>query len=283
MNNSKKFILFSIIVIIGLLIIWGISFQKDYLPEFNPNASEEQKTNWIKAKTKEYIKNNLYDNEEYIALKWEGSGYTDDLGHTTTYSTFHIPSVEWNTLRLSHTFKIINKKGCESHYCKHIEFNKKGNITNFVNRIDGEDYTGIEQITGMIQGPLRNSNNEELIIWGEDIVRKHISENLNNSQKYIPIEWTLYTKLTLERKVFDALDFTFSSIKQVADFHPNWIHAALCIEHKYIIEGRDGYKQTKHSVFIISPKGKVKEVSYGYFSISKSAEEQYKLLFTNFY
>ena len=62
MNNSKKFILFSIIVIIGLLIIWGISFQKDYLPEFNPNASEEQKTNWIKAKTKEYIKNNLYDN-----------------------------------------------------------------------------------------------------------------------------------------------------------------------------------------------------------------------------
>lgn len=74
-----------------------------------------------------------------------------------------------------------------------------------------------------------------------------------------------------------------SSIKQVADFHPNWIHAALCIEHKYIIEGRDGYKQTKHSVFIISPKGKVKEVSYGYFSISKSAEEQYKLLFTNFY
>jgi len=31
------------------------------------------------------------------------------------------------------------------------------------------------------------------------------------------------------------------------------------------------------------PKGKVKEVSYGYFSISKSAEEQYKLLFTNFY
>ena len=75
-----------------------------------------------------------------------------------------------------------------------IEFDKKGNITNFVNRIDGEDYTGIEQITGMIQGPLRNSNNEELIIWGEDIVRKHISENLNNSQKYIPIEWTLYTK-----------------------------------------------------------------------------------------
>lgn len=126
MNNSDKFILFSIIVIIGLLIIWGVSFQKDYLPEFNPNASEEQKTNWIKAKTKEYIKNNLYNNEEYIALKWEGSGYTDDLGHTTTYSTFHIPSVEWNTLRLSHTFKIINKKGCESHYCKHIEFDKKG-------------------------------------------------------------------------------------------------------------------------------------------------------------
>lgn len=74
MNNSDKFILFSIIVIIGLLIIWGVSFQKDYLPEFNPNASEEQKTNWIKAKTKEYIKNNLYNNEEYIALKWEGSG-----------------------------------------------------------------------------------------------------------------------------------------------------------------------------------------------------------------
>ena len=44
MNNSDKFILFSIIVIIGLLIIWGVSFQKDYLPEFNPNASEEQKT-----------------------------------------------------------------------------------------------------------------------------------------------------------------------------------------------------------------------------------------------
>lgn len=32
MNNSDKFILFSIIVIIGLLIIWGVSFQKDYLP-----------------------------------------------------------------------------------------------------------------------------------------------------------------------------------------------------------------------------------------------------------
>ena len=55
MNNSDKFILFSIIVIIGLLIIWGVSFQKDYLPEFNPNASEEQKTNWIKAKTKEFV------------------------------------------------------------------------------------------------------------------------------------------------------------------------------------------------------------------------------------
>ena len=34
MNNSDKFILFSIIVIIGLLIIWGVSFQKDYLPVF---------------------------------------------------------------------------------------------------------------------------------------------------------------------------------------------------------------------------------------------------------
>ena len=34
----------------------------------------------LRQKQKEYIKNNLYNNEEYIALKWEGSGYTDDLG-----------------------------------------------------------------------------------------------------------------------------------------------------------------------------------------------------------
>jgi len=41
MNNSDKFILFSIIVIIGLLIIWGVSFQKDYLPEFNPRTKDK--------------------------------------------------------------------------------------------------------------------------------------------------------------------------------------------------------------------------------------------------
>lgn len=110
MNNSDKFILFSIIVIIGLLIIWGVSFQKDYLLNSIPMQVKNKRQTGLRQKQKEYIKNNLYNNEEYIALKWEGSGYTDDLGHTTTYSTFHIPSVEWNTLRLSHTFKIINKK-----------------------------------------------------------------------------------------------------------------------------------------------------------------------------
>ena len=130
---------------------------------------------------------------------------------------------------------------------------------------------------------MRNSDNEELIIWGEDVIRNYIHGKMAPSQKYIPIKWILYTKLTLDQKVFDALDITFSPAKRIGNFHPDWIHAALCIEHKYSIEGRNGYKQTRHSVFIISPKGKVKEVSFDYFSISKSAEEQYKLLFTNFY
>lgn len=285
MKKSDNIVLLVTVVIIGLLIALGIDYKNKMPMTLSSSPSAIEMERYIKGRVQKHIEKSLTKGEKYTGLKWEMGGYTDAADQTTVYSggTFSVPSSKWSKLVLSHTFIITNKEGCESHYCKQIIIDKQGNITNFTNQISGEDYTGIEQITGFIQGPLRNSDNEELIIWGEDVIRNYIHGKMAPSQKYIPIKWILYTKLTLNQKVFDALDITFSPVKRIGNFHPDWIHAALCIEHKYSIEGRNGYKQTRHSVFIISPKGKVKEVSFDYFSISKSAEEQYKLLFTNFY
>lgn len=285
MKKLDNIVLLVTAVIIGLLIALMADYKNKMPMTLSSNPSATEMERYIKERVQEYIEKNLTTGEKYTGLKWKMKGYTDTTNHTTVYSrgTFSTPSSKWSRLVFSHTFIITNKEGCESHYCKLITIDKQGNITNFTNQISGEDYTGIELVTGSVQGPLRNSDNEELIIWGEDIIRSYIHGKMEVSQKYIPIKWMLYTKLTLDQKVFDALDITFSPVKRVSNFRPNWIHAALCIEHKYSIEGRDGYKQTRHSVFIISPKGKVKEVSFDYFSISKSAEEQYKLLFTNFY
>lgn len=285
MKKSDNIVLLVTVIIIGLLIALGVNYKNKMPMTLSSNPSATEMERYIKGRVQKHIEKSLAKGEKYMGLKWKMGGYTDAAGHTTVYSggTFSVPSSKWSRLVFSHTFIIINKEGCESHYCKQIIIDKQGNITNFTNQISGEDYAGIEQITGLVQGPLRNSDNEELIIWGEDVIRGYIHGKMDPSQKYIPIKWILYTKLTLDQKVFDALDITFSPVKRIGNFHPDWIHAALCIEHKYSIEGRDGYKQTGHSVFIISPKGKVKEVSFDYFSISKSAEEQYKLLFTNFY
>lgn len=284
MKNSDNITLLIAVIIIGLLIALGVSYKNKPSMTLSSNPTATETENYIKGCVQRHIETHHAKGEKYTGLKWKVGSHTDNTGSTTVYSkgTSFVPSSKWSNICLSHTFIMTNEKGCESHYCKQIRIDKQGNITDYTNQISGEDYTGIEQITGMMQGPLRNSNNEELIIWGEDIIRRHIYRKIEASQKYIPIEWILYTKLVLNKNIFDALDITFSPIKRINDFHPDWIYAALCIEHKYSIEGVGGYKQTKHSVFIISPKGKVKEVSHSYFSLSKSAEEQYRLLFTNF-
>lgn len=283
MKKSDNIVLLVTVVIIGLLIVLGVDYKNKIPMTLSSNPSATEMERYIKGRVQKHIEKNLAKGEKYTGLKWEiGGGYTDATGYTCVSGRkiFSVPSSRWSKLVLSHTFIITNKEGCESHYCKQIIIDKQRNITNFTD----EDYTErVEQSLGLEWVPLRDSNNEKLIIWGEDIIRSYIYGKMEVSQKYIPIKWMLYTKLTLDQKVFDALDITFSPVKPINNFHPDWIHAALCIEHKYSIEGRDGYKQTRHSVFIISPKGRVKEVSFEFFSISKSAEEQYKLLFTNFY
>ena len=56
MNNSDKFILFSIIVIIGLLIIWGVSFQKDYLLNSIPMQVKNKRQTGLRQKQKNILK-----------------------------------------------------------------------------------------------------------------------------------------------------------------------------------------------------------------------------------
>lgn len=283
MSNSDKLTLLGVAVIVGIIIAWGISYKSKLPSSSNTTTSISPTENRIKNKVKDYIEENLSKGEKYKPLKWEGGSFTNKSGHTTVYSgAFSMPSSKWSTLTLTHTFVITNKEGCDSHFCKQIRFDENENITDYTNMISGKDFTGIESVTGMSEGPLRNCNSEELIIWGEDKVRSYIYKNIDSSQRHIPLEWVLYTKLTLDKNVFDALDITFSPIQQAADFHPRWIHAALCIEHKYRIEGVEGYKETIHSEFIVNPKGKVKEVPYFYFTKNKSAEEHYSLLFTDF-
>lgn len=282
--KADNFSLLVTIIIIGLIITLGVYYKKKQPMILSSTPTEME--NYIKKSVQRHIKDHLTKGEEYIGVKWETRNYIDNFNQTIILNeegSFYIPSSKWNELCLSHTFTIRNKEGCESHYCKQIRINRRGSITDYINQVNNKDYTFIERITGMVQGPLRTCNNEELIIWGEDIIRNHIDRKIEASQKYTPIEWTSYTKITLDKKVFDALPITFSPIKKISNFHPNWIYAALCIKHKYSIEGKNGYKQTKHSVFIISPKGKVKEVPSYSFSLSKNTEEQYRLLFTNFF
>lgn len=286
MKNSDYVILIIVAIIIGLLIVLGMRYKEGHSTELSSNPLTTETKKFIKQTVQNHIRKHLSKGEKYIELNWKLMNYTSNSGETIHINkgTFdNLPSFSnCNRLGISHTFIIVNERGCESHYCKHIGIDKQGNITDYINDANGEDFTGIEFITGLEQGPLRNSNNEELIIWGEDIIRNYIFNHIKNSQQYIPIKWILYTKLTLDEKVFDAIDITFSPTKPINHFHPDWKHAALCIEHKYCITEVNGDMKTKHSVFIISPKGKVKEVSYSLFTISKSAREQYELLFTNF-
>ena len=287
MKNSDNIILIIVAIVIGLLIALGMRYKKEHpATTLSSNPSSNETSEFIKKKVQNHIKKHLPKGEKYIEFDWRLIRYTDNSGqniYTNRDEFDNLPSSSsYSSLNISHTFIIVNKKGCESHYCKHIEIDKQGNITDYINGINGEDFTGMELITGLEQGPLRNSNNKELIIWGEGIIRNYIANRIRTSQQYIPIKWILYTKLTLDEKVFDAIDITFSPTKPINHFHPDWKHAALCIEHKYCITETNGDMKTKHSVFIISPKGKVKEVSYSLFTISKSAREQYELLFTNF-
>lgn len=282
MNNSNKLIIeFLAMLIVGLLIVLGISYRNEFSTKLSLNATKEQQEDWIKEKVKRHIRNGLSKGEKYISLSWPGGSYTDNLGSTTGYDMeFHIPSSEWSKLSLSHIFKITNKEGCESHYHKHFEFDREGNIIEYRNYITGDNI--LEFITGQNEGPLRNADNKELIIWGEDIIRKYIHSKIDIAQKYVPVKWNLYTKLTLDREKFDALDITFTSDKSANKFHSDWIYAALCIEHTYKLEGPGDTEIIKHNMFIINPQGQVKECPYSYFTQKKSGKDIYNLLFKNF-
>lgn len=121
---------------------WGI-FSTNLIEKLNVPLKGTKE--WFEWRIKDRIESGLQNSEKYVPIEWNG--------HTIKYSNGEIVfgegrisdlSGDWSSISFEHTFKVINKEGCESHYEKLISFDKDGNIIRYEDNVDlPEDYIGL--------------------------------------------------------------------------------------------------------------------------------------------
>lgn len=258
LTKCEKYI-FTIIALCAIMALgcWGL-----YNTDFSEKLNEPLKgtKEWFEWRIKKRIESELQNGEKYVPIEWNGITRKNSNGEIIFGEgkiSSEVLSSDWAFISFKHTFKVINKEGCESHYEKLISFDKEGNIIRYENNVElPEDYIGFggyDKFYGF-----RTAKDKELILWSEDLIRKYISMNLEDSQKYVPKEWAQFTKATLN--VAGDLSLEHLVFSDKCSGNTDWAAAALYVIHKYYIEGPKDEVLKAERVFFINPEGKLKVI-----------------------
>ena len=185
---------------------------------------------------------------------------------------------------VKHTFAITNKEGATSHFRKFIYVNLEGDIIDYKDDVYCFDAT---LFGNKHNGPLLVADDNNLILWGESIVRKYIENSKMTTEKYIPLKWHRYTKFVCRNYKIDSKELTYDSTQikplPILENYTDWDYAALYIIHNYKLID---WEQTEHEftqVFIINPDGRMKIASLDRIESAKlSRRDTFKLLYQDF-
>lgn len=282
-------------------------------PQLNANTSFSEFETWISTCIERYIKGTLNEAEKYfsIALTYQrvvdknGGGlnfrsnneayeYIHDYAFTTSSTNGSITEQSVNSddenfyppklICVKHTFAVTNKEGATSHFQKVICVNLEGDIIDYKDDVYCFDAT---LFGNKHNGPLLVADDNNLILWGESIVRKYIENSKMTTEKYIPLKWHRYTKFVCRNYKIDSKELVYDSAKikplPILENYTDWDYAALYIIHNYKLID---WEQTEHEftrVFIINPEGRMKIASLDRIESAKlSGRDTFKLLYQDF-
>lgn len=249
-------------ILLLVLIACGLCFLFVYYEEEPISLREAERmgsvAGWFEKRIERRVDSSLQKDEKYEPVSWDGGSIKDADGTVSFLSDgISYPSGDWVSVSFKHTFKIVNKEGCESYYRKSISFDREGNMVRYEDAVDltSMSFGSFHGISGF-----RLATDEELILWGENIVRKYIKSTMDASQRYVPEKWETIVKVTCDKS--NKIDFnslTFLDRRTGAD---NWVLATLYLVHNYRIEGPGKEILERNDVFFISPEGKVKVIPF---------------------
>lgn len=278
-----------IVMAIALLVVAGgifylVNEYENHMPLLNSKASKEDIKAWIVKRIEKRIESGLQRGEKYTSLKWDGGFYKNRGVGGTFFDGILVPDNDWETVRYTHVFQIVNREGAVSHFRKSITFDRNWEITDYSDAVKlPEDVLGLNSLLNPYNDQgfygFRNATDAELILWGEDIIRKYIKNLLEPSQKYVPIKWNKFIKATFdESRNLDFKEFTFSEQHTGKN---DWAIAVLYVVHKYRIEGPKKERVEKEDVFFINPLGQLKVVPLSQLP-EKVNDEFVLMLFTDY-
>lgn len=283
-------------------------------PQLNANTSFSEFETWISTCIERYIKETLNESEEYFSITLTYSSIVDknggrlsfesgkkgvyeyihDYAFTTSSANENITEQSINLsdensyppklICVKHTFAITNKEGATSHFRKFIYVNLEGDIIDYKDDVYCFDAT---LFGNKHNGPLLVANDNNLILWGESIVRKYIENSKMTTEKYIPLKWHRYTKFVCRNYKIDSKELAYDSTQikplPILENYTDWDYAALYIIHNYKLID---WEQTEHEftqVFIINPDGRMKIASLDRIESAKlSGRDTFKLLYQDF-
>ncbi len=287
--------------------------EAEHTPRLNANTSFSEFETWVSTCIERYIKGTLNEAEEYfsIALTYQrvvdknGGGlnfrsnneayeYIHDYAFTTSSANGSITEQSVNSddenfyppklICVKHTFAVTNKEGATSHFQKVICVNLEGDIIDYKDDVYCFDAT---LLGNKHNGPLLVADDNNLILWGESIVRKYIENSKMTTEKYIPLKWHRYTKFVCRNYKIDSKELIYDSAQikplPIQENYTDWDYAALYIIHNYKLID---WEQTEHEftqVFIINPDGRMKIASLDRIESAKlSGRDTFKLLYQDF-
>ena len=110
-----------IVMAIALLVVTGgifylVNEYENHMPLLNSKASKEDIKAWIVKRIEKKIESGLQQGEKYAPLKWDGSFCKNRDGGGTFSNGILVPDNDWETVRYTHVFQIMNKEGADILY-----------------------------------------------------------------------------------------------------------------------------------------------------------------------
>lgn len=287
--------------------------ETEHNPQLNANTSFSEFETWINTRIERYIKGALNEAEEYspIALTYqrivnkndegltfssnkEAYEYILDYAFTTNSVNRSITEQPINSddknsyppklICVQHTFTITNKEGATSHFKKAICVNLKGDIIDYKDDVYCFDAT---LFGNKHNGPLLVADDNNLILWGESIIRKYIENSKMTTEKYIPLKWHRYAKFINRNYKNNSKELVYdsdnSSPLPIQKNYTDWDYAALYIIHNYKLIDWEQAEHEFTQVFIINPDGRMKIASLDRIESAKlSGRDTFELLYQDF-
>ncbi len=125
-----------IVMAIALLVVTGgifylVNEYENHMPLLNSKASKEDIKAWIVKRIEKKIESGLQQGEKYAPLKWDGSFCKNRDGGGTFSNGILVPDNDWETVRYTHVFQIMNKEGAVSYFRKSITFDRNWDIIDY--------------------------------------------------------------------------------------------------------------------------------------------------------